>query len=145
MQAILIDGMTFMILVRTFQCVAVIKYVFIWIKIPETLCGTSIAVPLFHQKLFLYGVNITYLRLNHAIVNITLFILFVCYVWHERNGSIWVYYNPRVFEVFEKLLLFGPKCVQQLHKRYLPRTTCATDYFHILLQCLRLGVQEGVG
>ena len=61
------------------------------------------------------------------------------------NGSILVYYNPCVFGVFEKLLLFGPKCVQQLHKRDLPRTTFATDYFHILLQCLRLGVQEGVG
>ena len=98
-----------------------------------------------HQKWFLQASSITYLHLNHIIVTITLFVLFICYVWQQRHGSIWVYSNPCIFELFTTCRLLWPKCVKELHEKDLPETTCTIDLFHALLQCLRLVVWAAVG
>ena len=41
------------------------------------MCVTIIYLSPYHQKYFLQGANITYLHLNHTIVTITLFVLFI--------------------------------------------------------------------
>ena len=133
-----------MLLIITCYCVAVARYLFPWIKTPENLCGTSIYMPPSHQKLFLQGVNITYLRPNHAIVTITLFIFFIFNFWHESHGRIWVYSNPYIFEVFTNCFLCWPKRVKQMHKIDLPGITYRIYLFHNSLQCLILVVHAAV-
>ena len=83
-----------------------------WNKWPDNLCGTSIDVPPSCRKRFLQGANITYFHFKHSNITITLFILFIFYVWHERHEIIWVNYNSCLFEVFTKCLLCQPKRVQ---------------------------------
>ena len=108
------------------------------------MCVTSINVPPYHQQWFLQSDKITYLCFNSSIVTITLFILFICCVLHEMHGSILVYSNPCLFEVFTNCLLYWKKYVQQLHEIDLPEITCIIYLFHTLLKCLILLVQSEV-
>ena len=111
LQAILSDCMKFMLLIGTCQY-AVSKYFFSLIKRLDNMCSTSISVIPSCQKRFLQVTNTTYLYFNHDIVTVNILILFICYVWHERNWRILVYSNPCLFEVFIECLVCRLKHVQ---------------------------------